>query len=184
MVRRGFLEGDPHELRLIEQIKKGDRNAFESLIGKYSAPLWNYVTFRVRDEADAKDVIQETMLAVWQGLAGYEAQSSFKTWAFGVARKKLADFYRRRAGRGTLPLEDYEGEYAPDDDFERSVEKLDVDRARTRLSERDNELVYLVFQAQLSYPQVAETLGIPVGTVKSRMSGIKSRLRGLLAGEG
>ena len=73
-----------------------------------------------------------------------------------------------------------------DADFimEAIVEKMDIKQALTRLSQRDNELVRLIFNAGLSYTEVSEVLDIPVGTVKSRMSAIKTKLRASLGGEG
>lgn len=168
---------------MIEQTIKDDGNAFEQLMSPYLKTLFNYIKFRTGNDADANDIYQETVLSVWQSVAAYKNQSSFKTWVFSIARRRLADFYRKSGKNETLPLTDYENTAIDEDNYEGCDERIDVEQALKKLSARDNELVYLVFQAQLSYQDIAEMLNIPVGTVKSRMSGIKAKMRTLLSWE-
>ena len=183
-MRHGFLTDDLREQRLIERIKNGDRNAFELLIDPYSKAFCNYILFRVKNDADANDIIQETMLSVWRSIASYDYRSSFKTWVFGIARRKLADFYRANGKNDELPLTDFENVFTVKDNLNESIELMDIEQALSNLNTKDNELVYLVFQAQLSYQEISALLDIPVGTVKSRMSNIKTKLKALLNGEG
>lgn len=175
---------DSREQRLIERTKKGDRNAFEQLISPYSAALYNYIAFRVSNDADADDIIQETMLSIWRSIASYNYKSSFKTWAFSIAIRRLIDFYRKNGGNENLPLTDFENVFKAKDNISESIERMDVERALSNLNSKESELVYLVFYAQLSYTEVSAVLDIPVGTVKSRMSGIKAKLKNLLSQEG
>jgi len=180
----GFLTSDLREQRLIERIKNGDRNAFELLIDPYSKALCNYILFRVKNDADANDIVQETMLSIWRSIASYDYQSSFKTWAFSIARRRLADCYRANNKNDTLPLTDFENVFTAKDNLNESIERMDIEQALSNLNNKDNELVYLVFQAQLSYQEISALLDIPVGTVKSRMSNIKTKLKTLLGREG
>jgi RNA polymerase sigma-70 factor (ECF subfamily) len=171
------------ERQLIERVKTGDRGAFEALVEPYAKALCNFIASRTGSNANAQDTIQETMLSIWQSVASYAYQCSFKTWAFNIARRRLADFYRKNAGSEMAPITDYECLIGKDA-ISVSVERMDIERALTHLSDMENELVRLVFQAQLSYPEIAALLDIPVGTVKSRMFTIKNKLRALLSGEG
>ncbi len=61
----------------------------------YNRILYNYILSRVSNAEDVQDIFQETILAIWQGLDNYKGDSSFKTWTIGIARRKIADFYRR-----------------------------------------------------------------------------------------
>ena len=183
-MQHGFLADDLREQHLIERTKKGDRNAFELLVNPYAQALCNYILFRVKNDADANDIAQETMLSIWQSIATYEYQSSFKTWAFSIAKRRLADFYRKNSRNETLPLTDFENVFTAKDNINETIERMDVEKALENLNSKDNELLYLVFRAQLSYQEVSEVLDIPIGTVKSRMSSIKTKLKALLGCEG
>jgi RNA polymerase sigma-70 factor (ECF subfamily) len=183
-MRSGFLTDDLRDARLIERIKNGDRNAFEALVGPYGKALGSYIAYRVKNGADADDIIQETMLSIWQSVASFDGRSSFKTWLFGIAKRRLADFYRKNGKNDVLPLTDFENALTAKDHLSESIERMDIDMALANLNDGENELVYLVFQAQLSYKEISELLGIPEGTVKSRMSNIKAKLKKLLGGEG
>jgi len=181
VVRHGFLSGDMREQHLIKQTQNGDRDAFERLVEPYVKALFNYISFRVNDVSDANDIIQETMLSIWQSIRSYEYGASFKTWAFSIARRRLADFYRKNKKHDFLPLTDFENVFIAKDSLNESIDRMDIDNALLHLNSNENELVYLIFQAQLSYQEISAVLGIPVGTIKSRMSNIKSKLKTLLS---
>ena len=174
------MANSAQEQQLIRRVIKGDLGAFERLMHPHYKALANYIMYRVKSEADAKDIIQDTMLAIWQNIASFASQSSFKTWAYTIARRRLADFYRRGGKHDTSPLADYENKLTAKDDLAESEERMDILSAMHGLSDKENELVHLVFQAQLSYQEISEVLSVPVGTVKSRMSAIKGKLKPLL----
>lgn len=142
----------------------------------YLKIIYNYISVHVGACEDVKDVVQETMLSVWNGIKMFDSHSTFKTWALGIARRKIADYYRAAYHHETAPLSEYEDTLTAEDDFDRINSKLAVKKALTVLSKTEREIVFLVFSAQLSYPEVSEITGIPVGTIKSRMSGIKAKL--------
>lgn len=125
---------------------------------------------------------QETVLAAWLGIKSFDGQSALKTWLFGIARHKLADFLRRKYRQET---EEFDCADLPDEAFiaDDIAERTDVERAVAGLSPSERELVFLIFSACLSYAEISSVTGLPEGTVKSRMSGIKNKLRKQL-GEG
>ena len=128
------------------------------------------------------------MLAVWQGISGFDRRSSLKTWLLAVARRKLCDFYRARQSARELSM----SEVFPDSCGEKFdidsgedmaagiTERLDAAAAIKSLDAGERELIYLIFEAGLTYAEVSEATGIPVGTIKSRMSALRAKLRGLL----
>ena len=169
------------EALLIKQARNGDRAAFDCLIAPYVKPLFSYISSRVNNYADANDIIQECMLSIWQSMGSYGYQSSFKTWVYSIARRRIADFYRKSSKHISVPLSNIENDFAARDSLNERIESIDIDNALSCLDSADNELVYLVFRAQLSYQEVSAVLGIPVGTVKSRMSRIKAKLKLVLS---
>lgn len=175
---------------LLEWASKGSQNAFEALMNRYLRVVYSYIALRA-SETDAADILQETMLAVWQGLAGFDKHSSLKTWLFAVARRKLCDFYRTRQSLRELPMseafpdscgEEYDADSG--EDMAAGIsERLDAAKAISSLGAGERELVYLIFEAGLTYAQVSEATGLPVGTIKSRMSALRAKLKRQL-GEG
>ena len=172
---------------LLESAAKGSQRAFEALMDRYMRVVYSYIALRA-SSADAADILQETMLAVWQGISGFDRRSSLKTWLLAVARRKLCDFYRARQSSRELSM----SEVFPDSCGEKFdidsgedmaagiTERLDAAAAIKSLDAGERELIYLIFEAGLTYAEVSEATGIPVGTIKSRMSALRAKLRGLL----
>lgn len=149
----------------------------------YVKILYNYVYTRVPDSGDIEDIIQETMLAAWKSIGTYNASSSFKTWLIGIANNKINDYYRHRYRNRTETLEG-QGEITDGYDFtEHTAVKNDVKQALSVLDDDEKHLVHLIFNVRLSYSEISEITGIPTGTIKSRMSAIKEKLKKRL-GEG
>ena len=172
---------------LLESAAKGSQRAFEALMDRYMRVVYSYIALRA-SAADAADILQETMLAVWQGISGFDKRSSLKTWLLAVARRKLCDFYRAWQSARELSMSeafpDSCGEKFDIDSGEDMAtgitERLDAAAAIKSLDAGERELIYLIFEAGLTYAEVSEATGIPVGTIKSRMSALRARLRGLL----
>jgi len=129
---------------------------------------------------DTQDILQETLLGVWKSLISYQSNACFKTWVIAIARRKIADYYRKSyrdkdgetidlyALRDTLETPQYE---------DRMVDRLIVKKAIGTLSPLEQELIFLLFQARLSYRDIAAITELPMGTVKSKMHAIKNKLK-------
>jgi RNA polymerase sigma-70 factor (ECF subfamily) len=116
-------------------------------------------------------------------------KSSFKTWIIGITRRKIADFYRKfYKNKEEQSIDINVFEYGEDIYFEKDIEqladKIVVQNAVSTLSGIEKELVYLIFNAQLTYRQVAQITNIPNGTIKSKMFSIKAKLKNSLSKEG
>lgn len=172
----GFFGDGRAEDKLIEKARYADRKAFEELMTNYLKILYNYVSHCIGSKEDVGDIVQETMLAVWKGLPSFHHQSAFQTWVLGIARRKAADYYRTVYRQKTIPLSDCEDTILSEDEFDRINDGLTLHQALAALSKTEREIVFLVFDAQLKYAEVSQLMGIPVGTVKSKMSGIKAKL--------
>jgi len=173
----GLLSDSHDESILISKAAKGDNNAFELLMGTHLKVIYNYICLHVSGEEDVKDIVQETMLAVWSGMKSFSGKSAFRTWILGITRRKISDFYRRKYQFSTVSIYEEEASLTADDRFDDSVNAIDVKSAIASLSSEEQELVFLAFNAELTYQEISDIIQVPVGTVKSRMHNIKFKLR-------
>ena len=144
------------------------------------------------NDADAADACQEALVAIVRGLPRFDARSSFGTWAYRIATNAALDELRRRRRRPDPGLPEDEGSRAgagplrarSGDPAEAAAARLDVDAALATLTPEFRAAVVLRDLCGLSYEEIGETLGIPPGTVRSRIARGRSALAPLLAGEG
>lgn len=140
---------------------------FEALVVPYIQRLHRFLVLRLGDERDARDALQETLLAAWQGLPWLREKDRPWGWLAGIAAHKASDSVRRRA-RSITPTrldEAYEGE-----------EATAVLAALERLPAAAREVLLLRYLLRLSEVEVADALGVRVGTVKSRAARARRRL--------
>jgi len=179
----GICFDTERENGLIRESLSGGEHAFKELTEPYIPALYNYIKLKTAEHADAEDILQETMLAVWQSLASFSGQSAFKTWMFSIAKRKIADFYRGRRAESELTAE-FPDDIAAADVWENTDGNLDLYDALAKLPEGHRELVYLVFNAGLSYEEIQNLTGMKTGTIKSRVHYIKKTLYSLLTQKG
>lgn len=160
-----------------EQLKGGDRvEDFETLLAAHRGAVERYVRFRLPAAADADDVLQEVWLAAYRRFGQLKNQDAFKAWTLSIARNKCADWFRREAGRPEISLDALPEQDRPNGG-DAADERLAVRDALERLDLRDRELLYLCFWEELPRAEIARQLGVPVGTVKSRLHAAKGRFR-------
>lgn len=158
----------------------GDEKAFEKLMNSHMKIIYNFITMHVTLQEDANDILQEVMLGVWRGLSGFDKKSSFRTWIFGITRRKIADHYRRyyrNMDNYKQDITDCNQELYADNEIDRLTDAISIRDAINTLSVEDRELLYLIFNAQLTYKEVATLTGLPEGTIKSRMFSIRRKLK-------
>lgn len=162
-------DGRSHGVRTDEQllarIAGADRDAFAILYERHAERILRFVLRIVRTPHLAEEVLQETMMVVWNEADRFEGRSKATTWMLGIARNLSHNLLRREA-RGTRELDPPAAGEDPGPSAERAVL---IESAVSRLSPRLREVLHLVFYEELTLREVAEILGIPEGTVKSRM---------------
>ena len=146
---------------------------FEALVSPYVRRLHRFLVLRLGDERDARDALQETLLAAWQGLPRLRERDRPWSWLVGIAAHKASDSARRR--HRSLPLTIAE-ESHEDEDEDEDENAADVAGALQRLPAAAREVLLLRYLLRLSEGEVAAVLGVRVGTVKSRAARARRRL--------
>jgi len=163
---------------LVGRIARGEREAMRDLYTRHGDTLFRFALSLLGDAAAAEDAVQEAMLAVWCGAGGFSGRSSVRTWLLGVCRTKAGDTLRKRAAEPAgLDLAALGASSAC------ASGRVEFRECFAQLSAEDRELILLVYVQGLRQSEVAEALGVPVGTVKSRAFHARRKLRALLDGE-
>jgi RNA polymerase sigma-70 factor, ECF subfamily len=173
------------EAALLAGIVARDERAIETLYARYSGPLYSLAYQVTRSERFAQDVVQEVFIAVWKDAARFDpARGNVGPWLFSMARHKAIDFVRReQTVRKRTADVDLEFEVAPDDPAHEAWLGIRRDRVRAaiaELTETQREALELAFFGGLTHVEVAEKLGIPLGTAKTRIRSALLRLRDVL----
>ncbi|GGR67372.1 hypothetical protein GCM10010269_02670 [Streptomyces humidus] len=183
--------GDDDGARLRGRVRGGERAAFGELYELYATAVYNHALRLTGDWSVAEEVMSETFLAAWRGREDVAVEGgSLRPWLFGIAtnkarnadrslRRRLA-FLARRAS-GAQEVDDFAEEISGRVDDARRL--ADVRRVLGRLRRHEREVIALCVWGGLDYAQAAEALGVPVGTVRSRLSRARARLREFVEGE-
>jgi RNA polymerase sigma-70 factor (ECF subfamily) len=169
---------------LLAAVAGGEEDGLRELVERHGSGLLAYLTGLVGDPPLAEEVLQDTLLAVWRGAAGFVGGSTVRTWLFAVARRRAVDALRRR-GSAVLtddgPLAGW-ADPAPGPERQ-SLARADLDRvadAIGRLRPAHREVLALACVHELSGQEISAVLGVPVGTVKSRLRLARAALGRLL----
>ena len=150
---------------------------------RHHVRVFRFVVRLVRDEATAEDLISEVFLDVWRQAGRFEGRSAVSTWMLAIARFKALSALRRRPDQ-ELDEETAGGIEEPSDDPGAALEKKDksamIRKCLTGLSAEHREIIDLVYYHEKSVEEVAEIVGIPQNTIKTRMFYARKRLAELL----
>ncbi|MEM6911325.1 MAG: RNA polymerase sigma factor [Verrucomicrobiota bacterium] len=170
---------------LIERyLREGDAEAARSLLRPHETGLFGYLWTMLRHQQDSEDALQETFRKALQALPSYQERKHFKSWLFRIGHHTALDLLRRRQKIVAWESPDWEAlpteEPAPSELLSHKERLAELQAALDRLPEAEREVVGLRLHAELSFKEIAETLGAPLGTVLSRMHKAKERLRSQL----
>jgi RNA polymerase sigma-70 factor (ECF subfamily) len=170
---------------LVARMAGGDGAALAALYDREGPALLSYLRLFTADRGLAEEIVQDTFLAAWRGAADIAGRASVRACLFAIARRRAADALRRprlravpedAAGLAELPA----AEPGPEDLALAAATRQELAAALAHLSPIHREALELTFHHGLSYPELSEVLGIPIGTVKSRLSYAKRVLRALV----
>lgn len=184
--REGWSTDEPASDRsLVQRIAAGDRDALADLYAAHQRPLFRYLCQLTPDRGLAEEILQDTLVAIWQGAASFEGRSAVRTWLFAIARRQAHNTLRRRA----LPLADAEAlvdvadpEPLPQERALAHAEFAELARGIAALQPIHREVLVLSLVNGLPYHEIARIVDVPEGTVKSRLSNARRALRALLRG--
>lgn len=181
------------EQELLQRARGGDQAAFGLLMEQYERQVYRQALGLVGHPEDAADVTQEVFLKVWRGLPAFQGGSSFSTWLYRLTGNAAIDQLRReKKRRGDLSLDDpdrgWDSQLAdPTPPPEKSLEQKELHRAVIRglalLSEEHRQVLVLRELNGASYEEIGQVLGLPPGTVKSRVARARLALAKLLKEE-
>jgi RNA polymerase sigma-70 factor (ECF subfamily) len=166
----------PDDADLVNRFVAGDEQAVRAVYERFSGPILTVALRVLGNRALADEAVQTTMLKAWRAAASFDTGRELAPWLYAIARRVAIDIYRREK----RPLQ--AAELADEDvavlplSFERTWEAWEVRTALSQIPEDEREVVRLSHLAGMTHPEIAERLGIPVGTVKSRSSRAHRRL--------
>ncbi|MFO7653791.1 MAG: sigma-70 family RNA polymerase sigma factor [Candidatus Krumholzibacteriia bacterium] len=181
------------DLRLIHRCKRGEEDAFATVLQRYRGPIYNLCLRMVRNSEDARDLAQEIFIKVFSLLDRYDEKFAFSSWLFRIATNHCIDHLRRNRLRflsleGTVGPDGEEMELqlpdsgpGPDTVMQRQEALELLEEVIGELPPHYRVITLLRHDEQLSYEEIAETLQLPLGTVKARIHRARNMIQQMLA---
>jgi RNA polymerase sigma-70 factor (ECF subfamily) len=181
---------EPAELELMARIAEGDDDAMSQLYLDHESGVYAFAMKKLNDSQAAADIVHDVMIAIWKGAAGFQGRSSLKSWVLGIAHNKIVDHIRRSVRHDADELDESMNQ-TEDDSINASP--LDLAQAAQnseflrycleKLSDLHRQVVHLAFFEDLPYGEIAEIIGKPEGTIKTRMFHARQALKRCLQGK-
>jgi RNA polymerase sigma-70 factor (ECF subfamily) len=192
-----LLAADLTDEQLFKRYTDGDEAGFQLLVQRYEPRIQGFLRKRLSDEERVEDLTQDTFLRIHRARDSYDPARKFSTWIHTIANNLLKNEFRNRSrrretvfsslrpeasatGAASRPLEFRSGEADPEQSAYRSELREAIDQAIERMDEHHRIPFVMREVEDRSYEEIAEAIGIPVGTVKSRLNRARSSFRSLL----
>jgi RNA polymerase sigma-70 factor (ECF subfamily) len=171
------MAGHGTDEELVRRAQRGDRSAFDELVVRHRDRVYAVALRLTRNPADAEDALQDTFLNAYRALGRFGGRARVSTWLYRIAANASYDVINRRRGRDQSLDEGAYEPAAPGDPYAQDAQRRALEQALHALPDEFREAVVLCDVAGLGAGEAAELLGVPAGTVKSRVF----RARALLA---
>ena len=183
------------EREWITKAKQGDQRAFYELYGLYKDRLYRYAFYRLRNQQDAEDAVSECVLSAWKQIGALREADAFAAWIFRILAASCAKIIKKQIkDRETISLDDYRAEAAAQTDSSANVDNsgpkdgtlsgadlmLALQEALAHLSEEERNIVLLSVVGGLKSAEIAESVGMTSGSVRSSLSRSLQKVRGYL----
>lgn len=182
------------EFALIERVLAGDTDAFEPLVTEHQNMVYRLAYRMVGNEQDAWDVSQDTFLKAFNALSSFRGESRFSTWLYRLAGNAATDLLRSRKSGKIVSLDEMQEDNpsfdvtddapTPEAELDRRETQRALSEALMKLPEDSRKIITLREIGGLSYDEIAETLSLEIGTVKSRLNRARGKLCELLRQDG
>ena len=184
-VRRGVSDVLEREAFLVSRILARDRRAFQELYESYRPKLSHFVMRLVKRPPLVEEVVNDTMMVVWDGLERFKGESKLSTWVFAIAYRKGM----KALTRNDDPVEDNmleavaSSQPGPEQNAADVQRQISLRRAMDQLSADHRAVVDLTYFHEMGYREISEIMDCPVDTVKTRMFHARRHLKTLLSGD-
>lgn len=173
------------EAELVRRAQAGDAEAFADLVTEHQRFVYNLALRAMSDAHEAEDVAQEAFVRAWRALPNFRRQAQFRTWLYRIVTNLCCNrLPRLRRDLSALSEEDVDEYSAPVDERANPAYDVEADERRAFLHQRIAALpesyrllVSLRYQEELSYEEIADVLGLPLGTVKTGLFRARGKLR-------
>ncbi|MGB7068066.1 MAG: sigma-70 family RNA polymerase sigma factor [Pyrinomonadaceae bacterium] len=182
------------DIELIAGAINGQEDGFEGLVRRYQRPITGYVFRMLNDYEASLDVTQEVFIKVYNSLAKYSSEYKFSTWIYRIAHNAAIDHMRRNPhNQQSIETETADGTYqlqiespnpTPEQDRERSEWRTEIEAVVRCLPGVYRDLIVLRHSRDLSYDEIAEVTGLPLGTVKNRLFRAREMMRSIFVERG
>jgi RNA polymerase sigma-70 factor (ECF subfamily) len=182
-----FAAKELTDLELVVRAIHGRDDGFEELVRRYQRPIVGYVYRMLGDYESALDVTQEVFIKVYNSLGKYSSEYKFSTWLYRIAHNAAIDQMRRNpivaqsletaSADGSYQLQIESPGPSPEQDRERSEWRTEIESVVRCLPEAYRELILLRHAQDMSYDEIAEVSGLPLGTVKNRLFRAREMMR-------
>ena len=168
---------------LLKSVRAGDKSAMKVLYQRYNVQIYRFVLRLIKNSSVAEEIVSDVFLVVWRDASRFEGKSSVATWLMAIARHKAVSALRRRSDS---LLDHYPADATTDprDNPEFQTDQIDrleiIHRCLRKLSPRHREIIDLYYYHEKSVREIAEIIGAPEGTVKTRMFYARRRMSRLL----
>lgn len=178
------------EKAIIARCKEGDLSAFDELVRLYEKQVYNFAYRMTGNYDDANDIAAEAFIKVFQAIESFRGDSNFSTWLYRIVTNLFLDHRKRNKAYANVPLDEYieleestvtrqleDPSPGPLEQLESGERSEIVTKAISELPEYQRMMVLLFHTMGQSYEEIAETLGLPIGTVKSRLNRARIALK-------
>lgn len=190
MNQKHIKEKNIEELKWIEKAKLGDMESFEKLIVSHEKMVYNVAYRMMNNQEDALDLSQEVFIKAFRKMKDFNEKSSFSTWIYRITVNACIDEMRKRKGKQNFSIDqvlegengNYEQQFVskeetPEETILKQEKQSEILNALNTLSEEHKTVIILRELQGLSYEEIAETVGMTLGTVKSRISRARIHLK-------
>lgn len=172
---------------LVARAVTGREESFEELVRRYQRPIAAYVYRMVGDYDSALDLTQEVFIKVYGSLTRYRSEFKFSTWIYKIAHNAAIDHLRRNSTRDQSLTNEADGvQYemplksskpSPEQESERRERRMEIEAVVSQLPHAYKDLILLRHSQDLSYDEIADVTGLPLGTVKNRLFRAREMMR-------
>ena len=169
------------ESAIIAKALAGDQKAYTALVEKHRASVFHVINRIVHNDEIARDLVQETFMKAFSSLASYRSEFRFSTWLYKIAANSSIDHLRKKrikalsldrpidTGDGVMEIEVPDNSFNPELALVRKQQRFSIEEAINSLPPKYCEVIVYRHKDDKSYEEIADLLGIPVGTVKARI---------------